>query len=63
MALHRHCALCGQPPAAAVNLGPLLGPVREARGGTTEELWVHRLCALWSSEVRLQGGGSSHGHT
>lgn len=50
--LHKACALCGQPPVAAVNLGPLLGPVREVRGGGTEELYVHRLCALWSAEVR-----------
>ncbi len=50
--LHKACALCGQPPVAAVNLGPLLGPIREVRDRGTQELWVHRLCALWSPEVR-----------
>lgn len=52
MSLHKACALCAQPAAAAVNLGPLLGPVREERGGGVDELYVHRLCALWSSEAR-----------
>lgn len=55
--LHKACALCGQPPVAAVNLGPLLGPIREVRDRGTEELWVHRLCALWSSEVRGHAAG------
>lgn len=55
--LHKACALCGQPPVAAVNLGPLLGPIREVRDRGTEEHWVHRLCALWSSEVGVLSCG------
>ncbi len=56
--LHKACALCGQPPVAAINLGPLLGPIREVRGGGTEELYVHRLCAVWSAEVRCCSAGA-----
>ncbi len=49
--LHSSCALCSQPAAAAVNLGPLLGPIRDAKNPAADELFVHRLCALWSPEV------------
>ena len=53
--LHACCALCSQPAAAGVNLGPLLGPIRDAKNPSADELYVHRLCALWSSEVRRGG--------
>ncbi|KAL4451600.1 hypothetical protein ABPG75_007262 [Micractinium tetrahymenae] len=49
--LHSSCALCSQPAAAAANLGPLLGPIRDAKNPAADELYVHRLCALWSPEV------------
>jgi hypothetical protein len=48
---HRSCAFCSQPAAAAVNLGPLLGPIRDPRAANPDGLFAHRLCALWSSEV------------
>ncbi|KAL4856200.1 putative AAA domain-containing protein [Chlorella vulgaris] len=48
---HQSCAFCAQPAAAAVNLGPLLGPIRNSQNAASDELYAHRLCALWSSEV------------
>ena len=40
------CALCGAPEACELPLGPLLGPVGD-------DYHVHRLCALWSPDVRV----------
>lgn len=57
--LHSSCALCSQPAAAAVNLGPLLGPIRDAKNPAADELFVHRLCALWSPEVCAHPGRCS----
>ena len=48
---HRSCALCAAPAAAAVNLGPLLGPIRDSKSNTADDLFVHRICAVWSPEV------------
>jgi hypothetical protein len=32
-------------------LGPLLGPLTDDQG---DELWVHRMCAVWTPEVRTR---------
>ena len=50
--MFRSCAFCGQPPDCGVNLGPMLGPIRDIKSGSDEDLYVHRLCALWSPKVR-----------
>lgn len=49
--LHTCCALCSQPAEAAVNLGRLLGPIRDTKNPAADELYVHRMCAIWSPEV------------
>lgn len=54
---HRSCAFCAQPAAAATNLGPLLGPIRDSKNSAADDLYAHRLCALWSSEVGDVGAG------
>jgi len=59
-AVASRCALCpdeeeepaGLAPLLAVKptlLGPLLGPLRDADG---ELIYVHRVCAVWTPEVR-----------
>jgi len=48
------CSLCGPKGQGAEKLGPLLGPLADAKGGG-QELYVHRLCALWSPEVGQAG--------
>jgi hypothetical protein len=44
------CALCGLKGQEAEKLGVLLGPLADGKG-SGQELYVHRLCALWSPEV------------
>lgn len=59
---HRSCALCAQPASAAVNLGPLLGPISDPRAANPDGLFAHRLCALWSSEVGYSYGSTAGSH-
>lgn len=59
---HRSCAFCSQPAAAAVNLGPLLGPIRDSKSASGEELFAHRLCAVWSPEVSQAAVMHEAGH-
>eukprot|EP00959_Pyramimonas_sp_CCMP1952_P015882 335859-Pyramimonas_sp.AAC.1 len=51
------CAFCPvDPPEEADEiiasglLGPLLGPLSDGQG---EPFWVHRMCAVWTPEVRV----------
>lgn len=47
------CALCGHDGGFEGGwLGPLTGPWGPASSGRSQ--YVHRLCALWSPEVRSQ---------
>ncbi|GFR40832.1 hypothetical protein Agub_g1307, partial [Astrephomene gubernaculifera] len=53
------CALCGQDRKACNGkLGPFLGPLDDGnRNGIG--VYIHRECALWSSEVYHSGDGST----
>lgn len=48
----RVCDLCGATPCSdAGELGPLLGPVGDI-AGRGQGYYAHRLCAMWSNQVR-----------
>jgi hypothetical protein len=47
----KRCAFCkGKAGAPSSDLGTLLGPLA-SEGGREDDVFVHRLCALWSPEV------------
>lgn len=46
---NERCAFCGQDQKACDgSLGAFLGPIED---GNRNNVFVHRFCALWSSEV------------